>query len=431
MFEVRDKPKMVETALLVGVQTRETSEDAVHRLLEELAELVETLEIQVGHRVLTRLREPQARLYLGSGKAEEIIETARAHRCDCIVFDVELTPAQQRNWESLSGLCVIDRQEVILDIFHRRARTKEAVLQVELARSEHSLPRLKNAWTHLSRQRGGGVTQRGEGEAQIELDQRIVRQQIATLRKELVTVRRHREVQRRQRKRVPVPTGAIVGYTNSGKSTLLNALTGASVLAEDKLFATLDPTTRQMTLPGGQKILLTDTVGFVRRLPHGLVDAFKATLEEAVQSDFLIHVIDLTNPDLQEHFDTTVSVLEELGAADKPTLFAFNKVDALDPAHHGKPDFLRDSTLPVSEGLSVSARTGHGLIALQERIGQMIAASRETHSLLIPHDRYDVLHRLHRAGAVRHEKVTDEGVEVVGAIPPALLGLVRDFRHPV
>lgn len=428
MIDVRDKPKLVERALLVGVFERTEEEDAADRLLDELEELVQTLGIGIEGKMLARIREPNPRLLVGTGKADEIIARALAHECDCIVFDAELTPGQQRNWETLSKLCVIDRQEVILDIFSERAHTKEAVLQVELARAEHSLPRLKNAWTHLSRQRGGGVTQRGEGEAQIELDQRIVRQQIATLRRELEAVVRHRKVQRSKRQRVPVPTGAIVGYTNAGKSTLLNTLTGAAVLAEDKLFATLDPTTRHLTLPRGQKLLLTDTVGFVRRLPHGLVEAFKATLEEAVQAEFLLHILDLTNPDVEEHYATTVAVLKELGAHDKPTLHIFNKVDAFELNGENKPIGLDETTLPVRDGIFLSAKRGLGLGELLEQIEQLLAQRCATIELLIPHARYDIIHRLHQAGAIRHEHPTDDGVEVIGLIPPNLVGLVEEFR---
>lgn len=266
MIDIKEKPKMVERALLVGVAQANTTEKEVSLLLDELEELVNNLGILVVRKEIVRLREYQARFLLGTGKVNYIKNLAFAEECDCIVFDEMLSPAQQRNWEAETKLCVIDRQEVILDIFAERAQTREAVLQVDLARSEYNLPRLKNAWTHLSRQRGGGTTQRGEGEAQIELDQRMVRNRIAKLKRELEQVVQHRMTQRKQRQRVPVPTAAIVGYTNAGKSSLLNCITGADVLAANKLFATLDPTTRQAELPSGQKILLTDTVGFVRKL---------------------------------------------------------------------------------------------------------------------------------------------------------------------
>ena len=236
------------------------------------------------------IRKPQAKYLVGAGKAIDLIEEARLHDCDVIIFDNELTPAQQRNWEQAAEekILVIDRQEVILDIFGTRAQTKEAVLQVELARLEYNLPRLKSAWTHLSRQRGGGSVQRDAGETQLEMDQRMVRTQISKVKRELKTVIQHRHLQRKKRMTVPVPTCAIVGYTNAGKSSLLNKLTNSDILAEDKLFATLDPTSRRCPLPSGQPLIATDTVGFVRNLPHRLVDAFKATLEEAVVSNFLI-----------------------------------------------------------------------------------------------------------------------------------------------
>jgi len=422
MFDVRDKPKLVERAYLIGVRTSAETTAHIQNLLEELTELVETLRIEVVETTIAHLRVPHPRYLLGSGKAEELIANARAAQCDCLVFDVELSPAQQRNWEQLSGMCVIDRQEVILDIFHERATTREAVLQVALARAEHSLPRLRNAWTHLSRQRGGGgVTQRGEGEAQIELDSRMVRQEIAKLKTELAAVVRHRATQRKQRERVPLPTAAIVGYTNAGKSTLLNALTGSSVLSEDKLFATLDPTTRQLNLPTGQKVLVTDTVGFVRRLPHRLVEAFKATLEEAVMSDLLIHVVDLSSPDCVEHYATTLRVLGELGADEKRIITVYNKVDRVDTAQ------LDRTALPVADGLFVSAHTGEGLDTLQERLVGILSESRATMELLIPHDRYDVVNQLHRLGAIRHQEATDEGVHIVGSVPARLFGQIEPF----
>ncbi|HQU09892.1 MAG TPA: GTPase HflX, partial [Opitutales bacterium] len=249
--------------------------------------------------------------------------------CTKIVIDHEIAPAQQRHWEAFSKMEVIDREEVILDIFQSRAYTKEAVLQVELATLQYMLPRLKRAWTHLSRQRGGGALQRGEGETQLEIDQRLVHKRIARVKRELAEVVQHRSVQRKARLRIPLPTAAIVGYTNAGKSSLLNLMTGAGVLAENKLFATLDPTTRRFELPGGQTLLVTDTVGFIRRLPTHLVDAFKATLEEALVADVLIHVIDVSHPQAQAHYSTTLEVLTSLGADPKKMVTVFNKLDLL------------------------------------------------------------------------------------------------------
>jgi len=424
MFDVREKPKMVERAYLVGVALQKETESESTSLLDELEELVTTLEIGIVDRKVVRIREPQARYLLGSGKVEDIIEAARAVKADCLVLDAELTPAQQRNWEAASGMCVIDRQEVILDIFSMRARTREAVLQVELARAEHSLPRLKNAWTHLSRQRGGGgVTQRGEGEAQIELDARMVRQRIAKLKRELALVVRHRETQRKQRRKVPVPTAAIVGYTTPEKSTLLNALTGADVLSEDKLFATLDPTTRQLKLPNGQKLLLTDTVGFVRRLPHQLVDAFKATLEEAVLADFLVHVVDISNPEFESHMDTTLDVLKELGADEKRIITVFNKVDrCMEPP-------LRKEVDKRNQPVPVSAVTGEGLPSLMEEFEQQLLDRLTTMRLLIPFARYDLISLLHEQGHIKEERAGDEGVFLVANVPERLRSGFEQFRE--
>jgi len=410
MFDVREKPKMVQRAYLIGVGEPSDSEESTASLLAELEELVQTLRIGIIGKEQVRIRRHQARFLLGSGKTQEIIDRARAMGADCLVLDAELSPAQQRNWEAVSGMCVIDRQEVILDIFSERARTKEAVLQVELARSEHSLPRLKNAWTHLSRQRGGGgVTQRGEGEAQIELDGRMVRQRISKLKKELEAVIRHRDTQRKQRQRVPVPTAAIVGYTNAGKSTLLNALTGANVVSEDRLFATLDPTTRQLDLPSGQKLLLTDTVGFVRRLPHQLVKAFKATLEEAVIADFLLHIVDVSNPEYKEHMLTTEEVLAELGAEGKRIITVFNKVD-----RHPVP---ASKSLGKRKALYVSAITGEGLPSLLESCERMLEDRFLTMEMVIPFERYDLISQLHEMGKIKSEKAKEEGLHIVASVP--------------
>ena len=405
-----DKPAKLERAFLVGVQTSDMKAGEAAELLGELRELVENLRIAVTRTELVNLRRATPSLLLGSGKAEEIIALAKADDADVIVFDEALSPAQQRNWEELSGLAVIDRQEVILEIFADRAHTREAILQVALARMEYSLPRLTRAWTHLSRQRGKGAMG-GEGETQLEQDRRIVRDRIAHLKRELANVVQQRDVQRRKRQRVPVPTCAIVGYTNAGKSTLLNTLTGAQVLAVDKLFATLDPTTRQLVLRGNQKLLVTDTVGFIRRLPHNLVDAFKATLEEVVVADFLVHVIDVTNPNFEQHHATTLSVLTELGAAEQTIVTVFNKIDAADTA------MLARARKLVPDALFVSALTGAGLDALESRCLELIAEAHASTELLVPHERYDVIARLHAVGHIQSEEQRDDGVHLRGRYP--------------
>src|SRR4051794_39685323 len=366
MIETRDLHKVVERALLVGAYTEPNARDEATSLLEELEELVDTLGIPVVDRLLVHHREQHARLLIGSGKADEIVARVKEQKLDVIVFDNELTPSQQRNWEALAGVAVIDRQEVILDIFARRAQTREARLQVELAQLQYSLPRLPRAWGHLVR-RGGGMGARGEGETQLEQDKRRVRTAIDRCKRELEEVREARATQRKDRKRAPVPNAAIVGYTNAGKSSLLRLLTGADVLIEDKLFATLDTTTRKIALPNKQPLLLTDTVGFVRKLPHRLVEAFNATLEEATMSDFLIHLLDASQPEVLEFYNTTMKVLAELGADDKRMLVAFNKIDKI-----SDPTVLVTLRRHFPDALFLSVHTGQGIAELIERMGEMI-----------------------------------------------------------
>jgi len=384
-------------ALLIGLQDADHERKEAESLLEELAELATNVGMEVVVRHVVRLREPNPRFLLGTGKTEELIQEAKANQCELIVFDDELHPAQQRNWEAASGLTVIDRQEVILDIFAARARTKEARLQVELAQAEYFMPRLRRAWSHLSRQRGGGSTQRGEGETQLQLDQRMVRDRIQRLRAELTIVRKQRGVQRRQRLRVPLPTAAIVGYTNAGKSSLLNALTGAHALAADKLFATLDPMTRRRRLPSGRTLLITDTVGFVRRLPHRLVEAFKATLEEALVADFL-------------------------GADKARILTVLNKIDRVDD-----PLRLAELKTQFPDAMLVSAHTGTGLDNLLAKVDDWVAQEATPVALLIPHSRYDLINKLHQAGAVHREQARDEGVYIEGLLPQRLLEAAKPF----
>lgn len=422
MFEIKEKPKMVERALLIGAYCGNTSEAEAGSLLEELAELVNTLEIPIVGHELVHHREPHARFLMGSGKAEEIAAMAKEKNADVLVFDNELTPSQQRNWEKLSGVLVIDRQEVILDIFAKRAQTREARLQVDLARMEYSLPRLVRAWSHLGKQ-GGGIGSKGEGESQLEQDKRKIRGQIDRLKSELAAVKRRRATQRKDRKRAPVPNAAIVGYTNAGKSSLLRALTGAEVLVEDKLFATLDTTTRKIALPNNQPLLLTDTVGFVRKLPHGLVEAFNATLEEAVMSDFLIHVLDISQPEVMDFYETTRSVLQELGADSRRTLVVFNKIDNL------KDDsVVREMRMRFPEAVFISVRTGEGLKELVSRISEFVADDLQTLELRIPQSRSDLIARLHREGDIRHFEYIGNDVFVRARLSPKAVTSYDAFR---
>jgi len=424
VFDPKEKLKESNRALLVGIQGSQMPPGEGAELLGELAELCGTAAIEIVHTELVRLREPSARYLVGGGKARELMELANAHEAALIIFDEDLSPAQQRNWEEDSGLAVIDRQEVILEVFAQRASTREAILQVALARMEYSLPRLKRAWTHLSRQRGGGTGARGQGETQLEADRRIVRDRITKLKEELEAVVRHRHVQRTRRDRVPVPNAAIVGYTNAGKSCLLNQLTAAGVFVEDKLFATLDPTTRQMALPDGRKLLVTDTVGFIRRLPHKLVDAFKATLEETVLADFLIHVLDVTNPNVDKHHTATLEVLAEIGANSDRMITVFNKIDAA-PA-----DTAASFRAQHPEAVFLSALTGEGVPALMQHLLEMTRTAEFPAEMLIPHSRYQLVSRLHAAGAVIEEKALDDGVWVRGRVPFPLRDQFLPFILP-
>jgi GTP-binding protein HflX len=390
-------------------------------LLDELQELVATLGIPVVDRQLVHHRETHARFLIGSGKAGEIVSLARANEVDVIVIDNELSPSQQRNWEELAGLAVIDRQEVILEIFGRRAQTREARLQVELAQLQYSLPRLTRAWGHLVRQ-GGGIGARGEGETQLEQDTRRVRAAIDRCKRELQSVRSSRATQRKDRKRVPIPNAAIVGYTNAGKSSLLRRLTGATVLVEDKLFATLDTTTRKVALPNKQPLLLTDTVGFVRKLPHRLVEAFNATLEEAVQAELLIHLLDAAQPQVIEFYNTTIKVLEELGAADKPTLIVFNKIDKV-----ADPAVLTGLRRHFPGALFISLRTGTGLGELLERLGQLVSEGSITRELRFPADASEKIARLHRQSEVLQTEYVGNEVHVTAVLSPRVAGEYDEF----
>jgi GTP-binding protein HflX len=299
-----------------------------HDSLTELTELAATAGGEVIGNGSQKLEAPIAGTFIGSGKAGELARHCQSNQVDTVIFDEELSPAQSRNLEKVFECKVLDRTALILDIFAQRARTREGKLQVELAQLQHLLPRLTRFWGHLSRQKGG-IGMRGDGETQLETDRRRVQDRIARISRELEEVRQHRQTQREGRQRHLWPLASIVGYTNAGKSTLLNALTGAATLAEDMMFATLDPTTRRLRLPSNQSVLLTDTVGFIRKLPHRLVEAFKATLEEVVRADLLLHVVDISHPQAEEQILAVNAVLEEIGAAGKPTLMVFNKTDRL------------------------------------------------------------------------------------------------------
>ncbi len=415
MFEVKEKPRLVERAYLLSVILRETERSEAESLLDELEELVSNLGIDIICKQVVRTRKTFPGHLIGKGRFGELLQDVQSQNCDVIIFDNEISPSQQRNWEEASNVLVIDRHEVILDVFAERAQTKEASLQVRLARLEYSLPRMRRAWTHLDRQRGGGVTQRGEGEAQIELDQRMLRDKIAKTKREIAQVATRRETSRKKRHRIPLPTLALVGYTNAGKSTLLNALCGSAVLAADKLFATLDPTSRKTVLPSGKTIILTDTVGFIRKLPHRLVDAFRATLEEAIVSDFLIHVVDLSNPDFEQQMETTLEVLSELRVQEKTILTVFNKMD-LDGAATNR---MRAKVL-CNDANFISSQTGDGLKKLHRKIEFLFEGRMQIKRYLIPHSHYSIISRIREEGCLESEEVTEVGT-IVEAFPQGKL----------
>jgi GTP-binding protein HflX len=427
MFEVRQKPEMVERALLVRFCFDPREMDEAESLLEELGELVKTLGIEVVDSVLARCRDMHKKLLCGTGKADEIVSLARAHDCDVIVIDNGLAPSQQREWEKLADLCVIDREEVILDIFAKRAQTKEARLQVELARMQYALPRLARMWGHLDREGGsgggqGGGAARGMGEKQIEVDRRLANLSIDRCKRELEQVRKQRRTQRKEREKLETPHAAIVGYTNAGKSTLLNALSGADVMAKDMLFATLDTTTRRIDLPDGQPLLLTDTVGFVRNLPHRLVEAFKATLEEAVLADFLIHVLDATSPEIERFHRTTLEVLDELGAEGKPAITVLNKIDRVED-----PEQIASLARMFPDALRVSAVTHAGLDRLLDACSTALADRVRCLDYRIPQQRADLVGLLHRDAKVLSTDYEGNDILVRAVVPPMLAGRLEAF----
>ena len=403
-----------ERVFLVGLELKSRSTWDLQDSLAELEELAATAGGEVVGNGTQKLDTPVAGTFIGSGKADEFASHCRRQNVDTVIFDDELSPAQSRNLEGVFECKVLDRTALILDIFAQRARTREGKLQVELAQLQHLLPRLTRFWGHLSRQKGG-IGMRGDGETQLETDRRRVQDRIARISRELEEVRQHRLTQRAGRQRNLWPLASIVGYTNAGKSTLLNQLTGAATLAEDMMFATLDPMTRRLRLPTNQNVLLTDTVGFIRKLPHRLVEAFKATLEEVVQAELLLHVVDLSHPQAEEQILAVNGVLEEIGATGKPTLMVFNKIDRFDST-----DLLTQYLERFPGAVGISAKTGEGVADLMVELGAMLRPVREFLDLSIPHDASAVVARLHAVAQVVERDYSGATARFKARIPPHL-----------
>jgi GTP-binding protein HflX len=419
--------------LLVGAQLKGQQDGwYIEDSLVELAQLARTAGLEVAGQTWQRLDRFNPATLIGSGKVEEVLELCTDLNCDVVVFDEELSPRQLRNLEEALGedTRLLDRTSLILDIFAQHARTREGQLQVELAQYQYRLPRLTRAWTHLARQAGGGagrggtggVGLRGPGETQLEVDRREIGRRIAQIRDDLEDVRRHRALHRRQRQRMAVPVIAIVGYTNAGKSTLLNALSGSHILAEDKLFATLDPTTRRVVLPGGREVLFSDTVGFIQKLPTQLIAAFRATLEEINEADLILHVVDITHPNAREQSETVLETLTDLGVEERPIIVALNKIDRL-----LAPEAQELALGSTTDALSISATEGLGLATLLAKVDETLAAGLVFITVEVPYDRGDLTALFHEQGSVMKTEHGGQGTVLEGYLPRRFLERFRAY----
>jgi GTP-binding protein HflX len=412
-----------ERIVLVGVAIPPTTVETAEWSLDELAALVDTAGADEAERVLQRRDNPDPATFVGRGKAEELREISETVDADTVVFDDELSPAQSRNLEKILGRTAIDRTAVILDIFAQHAHTQEGKAQVELAQLRYRLPRLRGRGKGLSQQ-AGGIGTRGPGETQLEVDRRRLLRRATKLEADLRELTQNRRTQRKARARSRLQTVALVGYTNAGKSTLLNRLTRSDVLVEDRLFATVDPTTRRLDLPGGERVLVTDTVGFVRKLPHQLVEAFRSTLEEVAEADLLLHVVDASAPDPEAQIDAVRTVLAEIGADRVPELVAFNKADLFGEGRPGEAKRLLDRH---PQWVLVSAHTGAGIDELLAAVGEQLRALTRVVELAVPYDRGDVVAALHRHGEVLSEQHEEEATRLRVRVDAADVARFADF----
>ncbi|PCI93684.1 GTPase HflX [Candidatus Aerophobetes bacterium] len=431
--DIRYELKDLKTVMLVGCYEGSREKKICEEHLEELASLSDTYGFTIYDKISCPLRKIDSSTYLGKGKLQELNALSNASECDVIIFDEEITPNQQKNLENLFKKPVIDRTELILEVFAKRAHSKEARLQIELAKTRYQLPRLKRLWTHLSRQAGtagggsggGGGYLKGEGEKQIEIDKRILKKRIAFLQSQLKEVRAQRTMQRQGRLRSGIPIFAIVGYTNSGKSTLLNALTDANVLMEDKLFATLETTTRKFILPNHQEILLIDTVGFIRKIPHTLVESFKSTLEEALFTDILLHIVDVSSPLAEEQAEATFEVLKELGSEKKPTITVLNKIDQCED----KSMILR-FRLKYTKTVMISASKKEGFDDLLEMIETEVKALRRVVTLKVPQSKYHIVSELMDKGQILESEYEGNNIILKVEIPQEIEHKISEFLVP-
>lgn len=412
MLELIELKDVEERVILIGVST--SDEDDTRQCLEELEELVKTAGAVTVDKMIQNRESVHPGTYLGKGKMEEVKERIWELDATGVVCDDELSPAQIRNLEDVLDTKIMDRTMVILDIFAARAKTREGKIQVELAQLKYRAARLVGLRSSLSRL-GGGIGTRGPGEKKLEMDRRLIHERISRLKEELREVEQHREVQRRQRERAHTKVAAIVGYTNAGKSTLLNYLTDAGILAEDKLFATLDPTTRNLKLPGGQEILLTDTVGFIRKLPHHLIEAFKSTLEEARYSDIILHVVDCVNPQMDMQMHIVYDTLKQLEVRDKIVVTVFNKIDKLE-----EEIILKD--LSADYQVKLSAKTGQGVDKLLELLETILRNEQIYLEKVYSYEEAGRIQEIRRFGELLEEEYTEEGIRIKAYVPAELYG---------